>query len=91
MCLFKLCSGIGTLSTTPGRACRSVTQRCTAGGRCSALRLQRLAVMALEKWERARGRASDADRRRRAFVFLRRKGFSAAAARAALFSEREIE
>jgi len=49
------------------------------------------AVAVLGKWERAKGPAVDAAGRRAAYAHLRRRGFSGAAARAALFNRREIE
>jgi regulatory protein len=45
----------------------------------------------LAKWERAKGTASDAASRHAAYAHLRRRGFSGAAARAALFNRPEIE
>jgi SOS response regulatory protein OraA/RecX len=51
----------------------------------------RLAAAVLERWERARGPAADPENRRRAYAHLRRRGFSASAARAALFKRPEIE
>jgi regulatory protein len=46
---------------------------------------------ALGRWERAKGPAGDEGRRRAAYAHLRRRGFSAAAARAALFNRGEFE
>ena len=51
----------------------------------------RLARESLVRWERARGPAGDAGRRRAAYAHLRRRGFSSSAARAALFNRPEIE
>jgi regulatory protein len=51
----------------------------------------RLALAALGRWERAKGPALDPDRRRAAYAHLRRRGFSGAAAREALFNRPEIE
>jgi regulatory protein len=50
-----------------------------------------LAREVLERWERAKGRATDAERRRAAYAHLRRRGFSNSAARTALFNRPEIE
>jgi regulatory protein len=50
-----------------------------------------LARTVLEKWERTKGPADDAGRRHAAYAHLRGRGFSAAAARAALFNRLEIE
>lgn len=49
------------------------------------------AVAVLGKWERAKGPATDAANRRVAYAHLRRRGFSGAACRAALFNRPEIE
>ncbi|HWR98202.1 MAG TPA: RecX family transcriptional regulator [Candidatus Methanoperedens sp.] len=49
----------------------------------------RLARETLARWERTRGAAGDDDRRRAAFAHLRRRGFSASAARTALFNDPE--
>jgi SOS response regulatory protein OraA/RecX len=49
------------------------------------------ALAALGRWERAKGPASDEGRRRAAYAHLLRRGFSSAAARAALFNRAEIE
>ena len=51
----------------------------------------RLAQAVLAKWERAKGRAADAASRHAGYVHLRRRGFSGAASRAALFNRSEIE
>jgi SOS response regulatory protein OraA/RecX len=51
----------------------------------------RLALAVLGKWERMKGPADDAGSRHAAYAHLRRRGFSAAAARAALFNRPEIE
>jgi SOS response regulatory protein OraA/RecX len=45
----------------------------------------------LGKWERAKGPAVDTAGRHAAYAHLRRRGFSGAAARAALFNRSEIE
>ena len=50
-----------------------------------------LALAVLGKWERAKGPAADTARRHAAYAHLRRRGFSSAAARAALFNRTEIE
>ncbi len=50
---------------------------------------ERLAAAALERWERTRGPA--AARRPAAYAHLLRRGFSAAAARSALFRSPEME
>jgi regulatory protein len=50
----------------------------------------RLAREVLARWERTRGPAEEAGRRRAAFAHLLRRGFSLPAARAALFKRREI-
>lgn len=50
-----------------------------------------LALAALGRWERSKGPATDTARRHAAYAFLRRRGFSSAAARAALFNRTEIE
>jgi regulatory protein len=50
---------------------------------------ERLAAAVLERWERSRGRATDPERCSRAYAHLRRRGFSATAARAALFKRPE--
>lgn len=49
------------------------------------------AQAALGRWERAKGPADDEGRRRAAYAHLRRRGFSGAAARAALFNRAEFE
>ncbi|MBI5246445.1 MAG: RecX family transcriptional regulator [Elusimicrobia bacterium] len=49
----------------------------------------RFAAAALERRERARGPADVPEERRRAYLFLRRRGFSSAASRAALFNRPE--
>jgi regulatory protein len=51
----------------------------------------RLAVAALAKWERAKGPADDVGSRRAAYAHLRRRGFSSAASRAALFKRTEMD
>lgn len=51
----------------------------------------RFALAVLAKWERARGAACDTAGRHAAYGHLRRRGFSGAAARAALFNRQEIE
>lgn len=51
----------------------------------------RLAAAALGKWERARGSAEDDRSRKAAYAHLRRRGFSGAASRAALFKHPQIE
>ena len=51
----------------------------------------RLALAALGRWERAKGPADDAGSRHAAYAHLRRRGFSTAAARAALFNRPKIE
>ena len=50
-----------------------------------------LAREALDRWERAKGRADGAERRRAAYAHLRRRGFSSPAARAALFNRPDFE
>jgi len=50
-----------------------------------------LALTVLGKWERAKGPAADTASRHAAYAHLRRRGFSGAAARAALFNRAEIE
>jgi len=50
---------------------------------------ERLAREALERWERAKGKATGAGRRT-AYAHLRRRGFSSSVARAALFNRPEI-
>ena len=45
---------------------------------------------ALARWSRTRGGVDDPDRRRAAYAHLRRRGFSQAAARAALFNDPEF-
>jgi SOS response regulatory protein OraA/RecX len=50
-----------------------------------------LAQAVLEKWERAKGQATDSAGRQAAYAHLRRRGFSGAAARAALFNRTEID
>jgi regulatory protein len=50
-----------------------------------------LALSVLGKWERAKGPAADTASRHAAYAHLRRRGFSSAAARAALFNRPEIE
>jgi regulatory protein len=50
-----------------------------------------LAQAVLAKWERAKGRAADTAGRHAAYAHLRRRGFSSAAARAALFNRPEFE
>jgi regulatory protein len=50
-----------------------------------------LALSVLGKWERVKGPTADAGSRHAAYAHLRRRGFSAAAARAALFNRPEIE
>jgi SOS response regulatory protein OraA/RecX len=52
---------------------------------------ERLASAALGRWERVKGPAVDPESRRAAYAHLRRRGFSGAAARAALFNRHEIE
>lgn len=52
---------------------------------------ERLARSVLERWERAKGPAAGAERRRAAYAHLRRRGFSASAARSALFNRPEFE
>lgn len=49
------------------------------------------ALAALDKWERAKGPAVDNASRHAAYAHLRRRGFSGAATRAALFNRPEIE
>jgi len=49
----------------------------------------RLALAVLGKWERAKGPAADTASRHVAYAHLRRRGFSGAAARAALFNRHE--
>jgi hypothetical protein len=49
----------------------------------------RFALAVLGKWERAKGPAADAASRHAAYAHLRRRGFSGAAARAALFNRPE--
>lgn len=51
----------------------------------------RFALAVLGKWERAKGPAADAASRHAAYAHLRRRGFSGAAARAALFNRPEFE
>jgi len=51
---------------------------------------ERLAREALARWSRTRGGVDDPDRRRAAYAHLRRRGFSQAAARAALFNDPEF-
>jgi SOS response regulatory protein OraA/RecX len=51
----------------------------------------RLASAALGRWERVKGPAVDPESRRAAYAHLRRRGFSGAAVRAALFNSPEIE
>ena len=51
----------------------------------------RFALAVLGKWERAKGPATDTASRHAAYAHLRRRGFSGAAARAALFNRTEIE
>ena len=51
----------------------------------------RFALAVLGKWERAKGSAADTAGRHAAYAHLRRRGFSGAAARAALFKRAEIE
>lgn len=50
-----------------------------------------LALAVLGKWERAKGPAADAASRHAAYAHLLRRGFSRAAARAALFNRTDIE
>ena len=50
-----------------------------------------LALAVLGKWERAKGPAADPASRQAAYAHLRRRGFSSAAARAALFNRPEID
>lgn len=50
-----------------------------------------LALAVLAKWEKAKGPAAGTSARRAAYAHLRRRGFSSAAARAALFNRPEIE
>lgn len=52
---------------------------------------ERLALAVLDKWERTKGPATDTASRHAAYGHLRRRGFSGAAARAALFNRAEIE
>ena len=52
---------------------------------------QQLALSVLGKWVRAKGPAVDTASRHAAYAHLRRRGFSSAAARAALFNRPEIE
>ena len=49
------------------------------------------AAAVLGKWQRAKGPAGDSAARHAAYAHLRRRGFSGAAARAALFNRQEIE
>ena len=51
----------------------------------------RFALAVLGKWERAKGPVLDTEGRHAAYAHLRRRGFSGAAARAALFNRAEIE
>jgi regulatory protein len=51
----------------------------------------RSALAVLAKWERAKGPAEDTASRHAAYAHLRRRGFSSAASRAALFNRPEIE
>jgi regulatory protein len=51
----------------------------------------RLVLDVLGKWERAKGPAADTASRKAAYAHLRRRGFSSAACRAALFNRLEIE
>ncbi len=50
-----------------------------------------LALAVLLKWEKAKGPATETAGRHAAYAHLRRRGFSSAAARAALFNRPEIE
>ncbi|MHB8834338.1 MAG: regulatory protein RecX [Candidatus Methylomirabilia bacterium] len=49
------------------------------------------ALAVLDKWERTKGPAADTAGRHAAYAHLRRRGFSGAAARAALFNREEFE
>jgi regulatory protein len=51
----------------------------------------RFALAVLGKWERTKGPVADTASRHAAYAHLRRRGFSGAAARAALFNRAEIE
>lgn len=51
----------------------------------------RLALAVLGRWEKAKGSVQGTAGRRAAYAHLRRRGFSSAAARAALFNRSEIE
>jgi len=63
----------------------------TVAGIFAAGEESRSALCVLEKWERAKGPAADTSSRHAAYAHLRRRGFSSAAARAALFNRPEIE
>lgn len=63
----------------------------TVAGLFTAGEELRFALAVLGKWERAKGAAADTASRHAAYAHLRRRGFSSAAARAALFNRPEIE
>lgn len=63
----------------------------TVAGLFAAGEEVRFALAVLGKWERAKGPAADTAGRHAAYAHLRRRGFSGAAAKAALFNSSEIE
>jgi regulatory protein len=85
--------GLGPRRVRDGLAKRRLPREVideAAAGAFSGGEEERLAREALERWERSKGRAADAERRRAAYAHLRRRGFSSPAARAALFNRPEI-
>ena len=69
---------------------RELVEETVAGLFASGEEVQ-LALTVLGKWERAKGPAADTASRHAAYAHLRRRGFSSAASRAALFNRAEIE
>lgn len=86
--------GLGPRRLREGLARRRLSREIvaeTVAGLFAAGEEEHLALAVLGKWERAKGPATDTARRHAAYAHLRRRGFSGAAARAALFNRAEIE
>ena len=86
--------GLGPRRLREGLARRSLPRELveeTVAGLFAPGEEVRCARAVLDKWERAKGPASDTASRHAAYAHLRRRGFSSAAARAALFNRTEIE
>jgi len=86
--------GLGPRRLREGLARRHLSRELveeTVAGLFAAGEEERFALAVLDKWERAEGPAADTASRSAAYAHLRRRGFSGAAARAALFNRPEIE